>query len=138
MFDKKVFGERLSSLRNSRSLSQQAIADILGVGKSAISMMESGNRAASADVLIALADYFDVPLDYMTVRGIFAEWDKVLENWDIIIDVMRKVPEPFGSILKKCIDTIPDRIALGEIFSALIKEIRFGPEPNTINFFWKF
>lgn len=68
MFDKKVFGERLSSLRNSRSLSQQAIADILGVGKSAISMMESGNRAASADVLVALADYFDVSLDYLVGR----------------------------------------------------------------------
>ncbi len=69
MFDKKRFGERLASLRNSRAVSQQAIADVLGVGKSAVSMMESGNRAASADVLIALADYFDVSLDYLCGRS---------------------------------------------------------------------
>lgn len=69
MFDKKRFGERLASLRNSRAVSQQAIADVLGVGKSAVSMMESGNRAASADVLIALADFFDVSLDYLCGRS---------------------------------------------------------------------
>lgn len=69
MFDKKRFGERLASLRNSHAVSQQAIADVLGVGKSAVSMMESGNRAASADVLIALADYFDVSLDYLCGRS---------------------------------------------------------------------
>ena len=69
MFDKKRFGERLASLRNSRAVSQQALADVLGVGKSAVSMMESGNRAASADVLIALADYFDVSLDYLCGRS---------------------------------------------------------------------
>ena len=69
MFDKKRFGERLASLRNSRAVSQQAIADVLGVGKSAVSMMESGNRAASTDVLIALADYFDVSLDYLCGRS---------------------------------------------------------------------
>ncbi len=69
MFDKKRFGERLASLRNSRAVSQQAMADVLGVGKSAVSMMESGNRAASADVLIALADYFDVSLDYLCGRS---------------------------------------------------------------------
>ena len=69
MFDKKRFGERLASLRNSRAVSQQEIADVLGVGKSAVSMMESGNRAASADVLIALADFFDVSLDYLCGRS---------------------------------------------------------------------
>ena len=69
MFEKKRYGERLASLRNSRAVSQQAIADVLGVGKSAVSMMESGNRAASADVLIALADYFDVSLDYLCGRS---------------------------------------------------------------------
>lgn len=92
MFNKKQFGQRLSSLRNSRSLSQQAIADILGVGKSAVSMMESGNRAASADVLIALADYFDVSIDYLVGRSASP----------VILDRIGEVPDDEA-------DNMPDR-----------------------------
>lgn len=69
MFDKKIFGERLSALRTSANLSQQSLGLELSVGKSAISMMESGQRAASADMLCALADYFDVSLDYLCGRS---------------------------------------------------------------------
>ena len=69
MLDKKSFGERLLSLRQHSQISQQVLAQELAVGKSAISMMESGQRAASADLLIALADYFDVSLDYLVGRS---------------------------------------------------------------------
>lgn len=69
MLDKKIFGERLLELRKQKVISQQALAQMLSVGKSAVSMMENGQRAASADILIALADYFDVSLDYLVGRS---------------------------------------------------------------------
>lgn len=69
MLDKKIFSERLTALRRQEPTSQQALAQVLGVGKSAVSMMENGQRAASADTLIALADYFDVSLDYLVGRS---------------------------------------------------------------------
>lgn len=69
MLDKKSFGERVSLLRSQKSESQQSLAQYLGIGKSAVSMIESGQRAASADILIALADYFDVSLDYLVGRS---------------------------------------------------------------------
>lgn len=69
MFDKKMFGERLSYLRQKKSVSQPILAQFLGIGKSAVSMMESGQRAASADILVALADYFDVSIDYLVGRS---------------------------------------------------------------------
>ena len=68
MFDKKIFGERLLALRQQKNASQLVLAERLGVGKSAISMMESGQRAASADILVSLADYFGVSLDYLCGR----------------------------------------------------------------------
>ncbi len=69
MLDKKIFGNRVCTLRATRNVSQQALAAYLGVGKSAVSMMENGQRAASADTLIALADYFNVSLDYLVGRS---------------------------------------------------------------------
>jgi len=69
MLDKKIFSDRVRTLRIAQNEPQQKLAEHLGVGKSAISMLESGQRAASADMLIALADYFDVSLDYLTGRS---------------------------------------------------------------------
>ena len=69
MFDKIIFGKRLSELRCSKNVSQQSLASYLKIGKSAVSMMENGQRAASADILVALADYFDVSLDYLVGRS---------------------------------------------------------------------
>ena len=68
MFDKEIFGDRIRALRQSNNLSQQDLANILSVGKSAVSMMESAQRAASADTLVAIANYFDVSLDYLAGR----------------------------------------------------------------------
>lgn len=65
MFNKKVFGERLSCLRTAVGASQQALGAEISVGKSAVSMMESGQRAASPEILMALASYFKVTVDYL-------------------------------------------------------------------------
>ena len=69
MFDKKIFGERLFALRTAANISQQTLGLEMSIGKSAISMMENGQRSASAEILIALADYFDVSLDYLVGRS---------------------------------------------------------------------
>ena len=67
--DKTIFGQRLLTLRTNQNLSQLALAQALGLRNSTISMIESGQRAASVDTLIALADYFDVSLDYLVGRS---------------------------------------------------------------------
>ena len=69
MFSKKNFSERLIELRKARGVSQLALAQALNIGKSAVSMMEKGERAASIEVLYSLADYFDVSLDYLVGRS---------------------------------------------------------------------
>ncbi len=68
MFSKKIFSMRLNDLRTQRGISQLSLANTLGIGKSAISMMEKGERAASIEVLYQLADYFDVSIDYLVGR----------------------------------------------------------------------
>lgn len=59
------FSNRLKELRSSRNLSQDDLAKNLGLGKSSISMYEKGKRKPSFEVLEALADFFNVDMDYL-------------------------------------------------------------------------
>ena len=59
------FGKKLKSLRTGKNLTQQQLADRLGVAKSIISYYESGDRYPSYDVLIKIAHIFHVTTDYL-------------------------------------------------------------------------
>lgn len=65
MFSKEIFSDRLKSLRTQKQLKQSELAEIIGVRNTAVSMMESGERGPSVEVLCALSDYFGVSVDYL-------------------------------------------------------------------------
>lgn len=69
MFNKNIFAKRLYILRNSSKLNQTQLGEIAGISQFAVSKIEKGQRAASIEVLCALADYFDVSLDYLVGRS---------------------------------------------------------------------
>lgn len=64
-----TFVERLKSLRASRHLSQRELADQAGVARSTIAMLESGAREPRTEHLEALADFFNVDVDYLLGRS---------------------------------------------------------------------
>ena len=59
---------RLKALREKRGISQMKLAMDLGLNQNSISRYESGVREADYKTLIALADYFDVSIDYLLER----------------------------------------------------------------------
>ena len=65
---RKNFSERLSALRRENGLSLVALGGILSVTDEAVRLLEKGKRSPSFEVLLALADYFDVSLDYLVGR----------------------------------------------------------------------
>ena len=69
MFDKKIFSKRLIMLRKQLGVSQIVVANAVNVNRTSITHMENAERAASIEVLYALADYFDVSLDYLVGRS---------------------------------------------------------------------
>jgi transcriptional regulator with XRE-family HTH domain len=60
-----TFGEKLKTLRKGLKLTQQQLAERVGVAKSVVSYYESGDRYPSYDVLIKLARIFHVTTDYL-------------------------------------------------------------------------
>ncbi len=58
-----MFSERLYTLRKNRGLSQEQLADALGVSRQSVSKWESGASMPESDRLIAISEYFGVSLD---------------------------------------------------------------------------
>lgn len=63
-----TFGERLKILRNEKQMTGEELGKIFNVTKTAISNWENGNRFPDEPVLIQIADYFNVALDYLLGR----------------------------------------------------------------------
>lgn len=59
------FHLRIKELRISRKLSQQELADYLKISKSSVNMYERGEREPGLDMIEAIADFFNVDLDYL-------------------------------------------------------------------------
>ncbi len=62
------FSENLKMLRKRNHYSQTQLAEKIGVGRSAISMWEIGDREPDFETLEALADIFNVDMDFLTGR----------------------------------------------------------------------
>ncbi|MGN1348145.1 MAG: helix-turn-helix domain-containing protein [Acutalibacteraceae bacterium] len=59
---------RLKQLRQQKKLSQLKLAMELGMNQNSISRYENGEREADYKTLIAIADYFNVSIDYLLER----------------------------------------------------------------------
>ena len=59
------FGCKLKELRIGQKMTQQQLADRIGVAKSVVSYYESGDRYPSYDVLIRIAHVFHTSTDYL-------------------------------------------------------------------------
>lgn len=58
----------LYKLRNEKGVTQKELASVLGVTIRTITNYENGSREPNIATLLALADYFDVSLDYLVGR----------------------------------------------------------------------
>lgn len=69
MFSKSIFSERIKSLRKTNKVTQDTLAELLGVTRTQISDIENGKTTTSLERICILADYFNVSLDYLTGRS---------------------------------------------------------------------
>lgn len=70
-------GNRIRELRTEKNISQQKLADEIGVTRQSISLFEKGERDPKLETLIKLADYFDVSVGYL--QGIEAKTEPTSE-----------------------------------------------------------
>ena len=80
-----VNAARIKELRENRNISQEKLAEKIGISKSAISMYEQGSRIAPMKIQEKIADFFGVSLDYLwgrktEIKGCSTELTKWLET----------------------------------------------------------
>ena len=66
-----MFSKRLREVRMKSGLTQQNMADKLGISLNAYQKYEQAERSPSLDCLVSIADIFCVSLDYLLCRDDF-------------------------------------------------------------------
>ena len=61
--------DRIQSLRKARGITQEQLADAVGVSRQAVSKWEAEQSVPDLERIVAMAEYFDVTTDYL-LRGI--------------------------------------------------------------------
>lgn len=80
-----TFGKRLQELRNSKKMTQAELGKVLKVSASTIGMYETDKRQPNFETEEAIADFFNVDLDYL--RG---KQDTALHNMLTLNDIYPK------------------------------------------------
>lgn len=125
------FADRLVLLRKSHNLTQKQLATEMRLSELAIQHYEAQRRKPAFDVLISLADYFDVPLDYLTCRGIYRHWDKLMEQKEEFIHVLlSQVPPEFSFLTEDLLLSLPEK-SLMALVDALWETADYNPDTNT-------
>jgi len=60
-----MYGDRIATLREEAHLTQQELADEIGIKRSALSHYEKSRREPTYDVLQNIANFFHVTTDYL-------------------------------------------------------------------------
>lgn len=77
-------GERMQALRKSKGISQEQLADIVGVSRQAVSKWESEQSIPDIEKIILLSDYFKVTTDYLL---------KGTESVEKVVEEMKEVKD---------------------------------------------
>lgn len=75
-----TFAERLRSLRQEKGWSQQRLADELKLSKSSVNMYERGEREPGFETMEAIADLFNVDMNYLYGRTDIKIADPIVRN----------------------------------------------------------
>ncbi len=82
-----TFGQRLKELRNECGISQNELSKHIGVSKSSVNMYERDEREPGFETLEAIADFFNVNMDYLLGRGPKVSTDISPENIAISVQI---------------------------------------------------
>lgn len=59
---------RIRDLREDHDLTQQQIADAIGITQRKYSYLETGTQQLTDEILVALANYYHVSIDYLLMQ----------------------------------------------------------------------
>ena len=83
-----LLGEKIKRLRNSQNMTQTELAERLNITKSTVSSYENDSRLPSYDVLIKMAQLFNVTIDSLLMderKGVYFDIDYMTDEQVAVI-----------------------------------------------------
>ena len=96
-----AFSEKLYDLRKKGGLSQEQLAEQLGVSRQAVSKWESGKAIPESDTLVSISEYFHVTLDYLMKENDIAD----LES-EPVVSMNNEMPRTDSGKVKRILGII--------------------------------
>ncbi len=117
--DKKL-GENIKILREQHGITQQKLADLLGLSRPTVSQIEIGERKLSADELVKLADIFNISVEYLL--GLKREPKIIIKKtekkerpkYQVRINVPQKNIKKFKEVLLYILNKVGSKPNIGE------------------------
>lgn len=100
-----TFAECLQELREDRDISRKDLAAYLNISVSTLGMYEQGRREPNIDMLIKLADYFNVSLDFLVGRDADNEERKNMLEALRLKNKIDKLPQGYKDIINFMLET---------------------------------
>ncbi|MBQ3537933.1 MAG: helix-turn-helix transcriptional regulator [Clostridia bacterium] len=97
---KKEMGRRIKEKRRELKLTQENLAEMLGVSVKHLSEVERGIAGLSVENIVFLSNAFDVSIDYL-IKG-----DMRNSTWQSVITLLETVPEEKVQKVKELIKGI--------------------------------
>lgn len=102
----KQFQNIFKELRTAKKMSQENMAKELNVSQSLINNWETGRSTPAPEMLIYIADYFDVSIDYLVGRTNDRRWynnkqDNTFRN--LVYDKLGLIPINWQKFISKAI-----------------------------------
>ncbi|MBF0252291.1 MAG: DUF4065 domain-containing protein [Candidatus Omnitrophica bacterium] len=119
-FDKNI-GAKIKKIRDKLGLSQDELGKKLGIGRVAVSQIETGDRKISAEEIAEFAKVFNIPTDILLnikkdIEVVFEkqEMKKKEEKQEIRISVPQKNLQKFKEILIYILEKVGSKPNVGE------------------------
>lgn len=124
-----MFWEQFYKLCVLKNIAPNTVCKELALSNATATHWKNGKLPGS-DTLTKIADYFNCPTDYLLGRGIFQNWDKIMENKLLIFSYLHY---QFGKEFTDQIVKLTE-IDLMRWFDAFIKEVRIIDDDIEIEF----
>jgi len=127
--EKKLMGQRIKEERKRKNMSQDELADILGMKRTNVSNYESGRTIPPGDVLKRLAEIFGVESDYILGasnirRDVYFEAGSVAENRNPYYVITEKDEKDIAKQLEAMMENLDSNAALSFMGEPMDEEDR--------------
>lgn len=96
-----MLGDKIKSLRKERHITQNELANAVGLSRSSIGMIESNKQGTGNDSLVKIADFFGVTVDYL-----LSEDDKKNEEDVTQIKLSKKAEKDIEKALAQTLEDL--------------------------------